>query len=143
MSDEAEDKLREIAEQRVKKRRDAFEDLVAYVLINAILWIIWLALLPNLVWLSLSFITLVFFALSVVTLIWGFVVMWQIAEALLRPRLDASYQREVQRELDRLREGLLSEKPKRSRLAVSDDGELVEMVKDEEATDEEWERRST
>lgn len=135
MSDDPEVKLRQIVEERVKKRQDAVSDFVAYVVAAVIIWIIWLGLQPPLSGLPAPFLSLLHLGLAILTVIFGGAAVWQLYEAYIQPWLDASREREVEREIERLKADMLLEKPKRSlnRLELAEDGELLEIVDDEQS----------
>jgi hypothetical protein len=133
MSDDPEVKLRQIVEKRVKKRQDALSDFVAYVVVAVIVWAIWLGLQPPLSGLPASFLSLLHLGLAILTVLVGGAVLWQLHDAYIQPLLDASREREVEREIERIKADMLLEKPKRSlnRLELAEDGELLEIVDDE------------
>jgi hypothetical protein len=128
-TDETYDSIRKRAEQRVKKRKDAIEDLVAFVVVNGILWVVWFFLSPSLSQSDSDLLPLISAGLVILTSIWGVVVAWQIVTAYLQVWLDNLQEREVEREIQReLTNRVGSDKPKRGRLALSDDGELLDIV---------------
>ena len=124
--------LRQIVEKRVKSRRDALVDLVGFVIIAPVVWGIWLAIQPQMAVMPERFIALLFLALTGVTVVIGLVVLWQLYNAYVQPWLDDANEREIEREIERIKADMLYEKPKRSRnrLALSDDGELLDIVED-------------
>lgn len=111
---------REQIENDSNKLRDYLSHLAIYLSINAGLW--WVfgrgdSEFP-----------------LIVTAIWGMVVAWQTVEMFFKNRQNDAIDREVERELARLRAaGMVIEKPKRHTMRLSDDGELIS-----DSDDEEW-----
>jgi hypothetical protein len=122
------DEIRARAEKRVKQRRDALTDVIAFVAINAIVWGVWSFVSPTLVQTVPVLPAMGTLGLVLLTAIWGLVAVWQLIETYLRPWLDDTRERAVEREIQReLLRHSDDEKPKRGRLMLSDDGELEEI----------------
>ena len=122
---DSEAEIRRRVEQRLKKRGEFYIHLTAYVAVNLALWVVWLLMGSVFPWplvLSLGW--------GVGLFIHGIDVYFATGSRL------AAREAAIQREIERERERLYAEKPKRSRLVIADDGELMEVVEDE------WEDRS-
>ena len=115
--------LRKKAEKRIKRRKDYYEHLTAYVMVNVFLWVLWLVMQMEFPW-------PVF-----VTFGWGIGLAFDTLDFFTNnpdKREDA-----IQREMAKLaaQEGYL--KPKREQSArLSDDGEIVYEEDYEEAEPE-------
>lgn len=123
--------IRKQAEERVKKREKAKEDMEGFFLIDGFLWALWL----------IAFFTGVadnianhfIIPLVVLSFIWGISAIGTWYEETYgnqerEERIKDEVEKEIEREL--AKHGRVE---KRKRLSLSDDGELVEILEDEHA----------
>ena len=120
-------RIRKEIEKDFNKRKEFLIHLGTYIPINLLLWLVW-------------FLTNEVFDFPwplVLSLGWGVgLVIHAIDVYFATGSRLAAREAAIQREIERERERLYAEKPKRSRLVIADDGELMEVVEDE------WEDRS-
>lgn len=118
-------RVRKGIEQDFTKRKEFLIHLSVYLPINLLFWLSWLF-------------TRDFFGFPwpvLLTLGWGIGMVAHAVDTYFQTggrvtAREAAIQREIERER------LSVEKPKRSRLVIADDGELMEMVEDDEETEE-------
>ena len=134
MSDDTEQGLREIIESRIKKQQSAIEDVIGVLVIGLLSWGAWVAVQPLVQALPAKFLAILALLLAGFTVFLGTYALWQLYEAFVRPRLDDSLRRRTEAELQRIQADILLEKAKRShhRLALTEDGELLEIVDDDD-----------
>jgi membrane protein required for beta-lactamase induction len=114
-------RTRQRVEKRFNKNKEFQMHLSVYIPINILVWLVWLVIGPaGLPWAAL------------VSIGWGIGLVAHAVDAYLGADTarEKTIQREMARERDRMY-GVEKAKRKRERLALSDDGELVEIVEDE------------
>jgi hypothetical protein len=138
------ERIRARVEQRVKRRAKFYKDVVSFLTVNFILWMVWgWPILRGETSLQAGGTPWPLF----VTLFWGIALVSDAIKAFFDFDKDTAFDREMQREISRERRRIygtdedLSEKPKRSgdngdkpkreqTVRLSDDGELIYDDKD-------------
>lgn len=106
------DSIRQRVERRFHRRYEMVAHIVMYLVIIAGLWI--LRLPPP--------------ALILIAGAWGLAVLLHGLQFLFAEMSDRAIEREIERERSRFYE---ADKPKRSHLRLSDEGELLDVIEDE------------
>jgi hypothetical protein len=133
------ERIRARVEQRIKRRAKFYKDLVAYISVNFVLWMVWgwPILRGEASWQGGGTPWPLF-----VTFFWGIALVSDAIKAFFDFDRDSAFDREMQREIKRERrrvygsDDVLFEKPKRSdengekpkrdqTVRLSDDGELI------------------
>jgi hypothetical protein len=132
MSDELDvQQIRRKLEKRFEERNNFFIHVVIYIIINVLLWLVWL-IIPT-VFQDFPKELAAFPAPLVVMFAWGsgLTAHWLDYYMKYGPGADRR-EREIQREIERYREQTYNhDKPKRDRrVALSDDGELQDVNED-------------
>lgn len=125
------DSIRRQAEERVRKRKEATDNMIGFFLIDGLLWVAWIG--ARLTGFGGDVITPGFWGLLIMSVIWGFIAIgtWY-EEVYAAEERDEKFRQEVEKEIEReLERRALTEK--RKRLGLSDDGELVEILDDDYA----------
>jgi hypothetical protein len=123
-------RVRRRAEAPIKKRVEFFEHLGVYIMINLMLWVIYLSIaFRNFEESEIGGIPFPF--PLVVMFFWGIGVVSNALEVFGTARRE----RAIERELERERALLDSEKPKRARAAESDAPQSIRLTQDGELTD--------
>jgi hypothetical protein len=115
------DSIRQRVERRFHRRYEMVAHIVMYLVIIAGLWIL---RLPQT-------------ALILIAGAWGLAVLLHGLQFLFAEMSDHAIEREIERERSRFYE---ADKPKRSHLRLSDEGELLDVIEDEWEAEEKYKR---
>ncbi|HEX2908334.1 MAG TPA: 2TM domain-containing protein [Phototrophicaceae bacterium] len=127
MAEENYEEIRKRIQKRYDDRAGFFIDLVCFLVFNVGIWIAWLAT-PE-----AARAPIIFPALVVTTLGWGIGVLAHMINYVNGEARERAIEEAIERERA-WRDGSLLEKPKRDqRVRLSDEGELVEVVEEDEA----------
>lgn len=123
--------IRNQVEKRIKKQQKAKSGLRNVTVVNAI-FLSLVLIIPRIGIdeKSLPAINLLLLTFTIAAVIWGLYGLWRwFSVMVLEPRHERRYQEVVEQELERelAKRGLVE---KRKNLALSDDGELVEITED-------------
>ncbi len=132
-SQENYNRIRQGIERDFNKRKEFLIHLSVYLPINLLFW---------LVWLMAGGVQAAFPWPALLTLGWGVGLVAHGVDTYFQTgRRITAREQAIQREIEREREQLYGEKPKRSRLVIAEDGELMEVVEDAWEADEKPKRR--
>ena len=137
MSEPNYDEIRSRIQQRFNKRKELFMHLAAYVVVNLIVWVLWLTGIAN----SIPVLSNLYESLGIllpllVTIGWGIGFFIHYLDYYYEAgggaeRRERAIQQAIEREVEMRNGGY--EKPKRDpRMQLTEDGELEEVSDDEE-----------